>query len=350
MPTQPGPGLPSAEKPKLSLPPNVRWTSALRRVPAGIVMGLHDGAGNEGDICAFLLPKDGAPIVMEAVSGRALTIAPGGTFLGTPAHRESTRWSVGRVPDGGLIPGHDYWALAACGAVGELIGAGPREMSHLARVRFLGPVRDGSGAGLTIGQFAVRAPEPSTDRGTPVFLVVGTSSQVGKTTAALSVLRSLLRTGYTRVLGLKATGTSSLTELHSFYDAGAEQCFDCLDFGLPTTHPSGRADIDATFAAMLDVCLSIPADAVVIECGGDIIGASVPAFLACLRPRRPDAKAVLVAPDALAALGAKAVLAQLGWSMTLITGPCTDTPSIRQRTESLCGLPALNLARGNAPF
>jgi hypothetical protein len=334
----------------VSLPPGIKWTSVLRRVPAEIVMMLHEASGHEGDVCAFQLPKDAAPIMVEAVCGRALTIAPGGTFLGTPAHRESTRWSVGYVPEGGLIPGHDYWTLAACGAVGELIDAGPRGMSHLARVRFLGVVRDGSGTSLTIDQFALRVPEPLTDWGAPVFLVVGTSSQVGKTTAAVNVLRSLLRTGYTRVLGLKATGTSSLTELHSFYDAGAEQCFDCLDFGLPTTHPSGRAHVDATFAAMLDVCLSTPADAVVIECGGDIIGASVPAFLACLQIRRPDAKVVLVAPDALAALGAKTVLGQMGWSITLITGPCTDTLSIQQRTESLCGLPALNLVRGNLPF
>jgi len=40
------------------------------------------------------------------------------------------------------------------------------------------------------------------------------------------------------------------------------------------------------------------------------------------------------------------VLADMGLTVTLITGPCTDTPTIQQRTRDLCGIPALNLARG----
>ena len=99
---------------------------------------------------------------------------------------------------------------------------------------------------------------------------------------------------------------------------------------------------------MLDVCLAIPADAVLIECGGDILGANVPSFLARLAKRRPDVRVILAASDALAALGAKSVLADMGLTITLITGPCTDTPTIQQRTRDLCGLPALNMA-GGAP-
>jgi len=55
---------------------------------------------------------------------------------------------------------------------------------------------------------------------------------------------------------------------------------------------------------------------------------------------------ILAASDSLAALGAKSVLADMGLTPTLITGPCTDTPTIQQRTHDLCGIPALNLARG----
>ena len=53
---------------------------------------------------------------------------------------------------------------------------------------------------------------------------------------------------------------------------------------------------------------------------------------------------VLAAPDAAAALGAKAVLNDMGLSITVITGPCTDTPTLKERTEALCGIPAVNMA------
>ena len=101
---------------------------------------------------------------------------------------------------------------------------------------------------------------------------------------------------------------------------------------------------------MLDTCLAIPADAVLIECGGDVLGANVPAFLTRLVARRPMVRVILAASNLLAALGAKSVLAEMGLAATLITGPCTDTPTIERRTRDLCGIPAMNLARGEPAF
>jgi hypothetical protein len=326
---------------------DVKRMSALRRVPTGRAVRVVERCGSEGDVCAFALASGAAPLSAEAVTGRAMTIAPGDVFLATPGYRESTRWVVGSVPDGGLLPGEEYWVLADCGAVGAFIGDSPREKGHLGRVTFLGTTEDADGVGLNIRQFALgRTDAP--DRSAPVFLVLGTSSEVGKTTAAVNILRALRKVGRQRVVALKATGTSSLTELHSYQDFGAAPCFDCVDFGLPTTYPSGRADIGGVFEAVLDHCLAARADAVLIECGGDVLGANVPTFLSCLGRRRPDAKVVLVASDSLAALGAKSVLGEMGLAVTLVTGPCTDTPTIEQRTRELCGLPALNLAREGA--
>ena len=73
------------------------------------------------------------------------------------------------------------------------------------------------------------------------------------------------------------------------------------------------------------------------------LGANVPAFLACLKARRTDPKIILAAADALGAMGAKQALAEIGLAISLITGPCTDTPTLRKRTEALCGIPAINM-------
>jgi hypothetical protein len=324
----------------------LKRTSVLRRVPAFASLHIDPVPGDEGRVCAFELPADGSPIVVEADSGRTMFIAPGDVFLATPGHRESTRWVVGGVPPGGLRVGDAYWVLAQSGVVGELIADSPLEKSHLGRVKYLGAVRGDDGSTLRIGDFAAKPDAGSADCGAPVFLVVGTSAEVGKTTAAIAVLRALRQAGNTNVVALKATGTSSIAELTTYQDYGACQTFDCVDFGLPTTYPSHREGVDRIFENALDTCLSIPADGVLVECGGDMLGANVPIFLERLKRRRADPRVVLAAADALGALGGIKVLADMGLAVNLIAGPCTDTPTLQQRTQALCGVPAMNMTRG----
>jgi len=319
--------------------------SALRRIPAFNTVRYVETAGLEGCVCLFEMPGDTEPITLESVSGRGMAVAPGDFFLATVGHRESTRWVVGCVPPGGLIPGSAYWVLTESGVVGDLVGDSPLAKHHLGQVIYLGAVVSDDDQVLNLRQFAAQPNNTAADNGAPVFLLVGTSAEVGKTTAGIAVLRALRHKGYAAVTALKATGTSSLTELLRYQDFGAVRAFDCVDFGLPTTYPSGRLGVDAVFEQALDAVLSIASDAVIIECGGDILGGNVPVLLECLKRRRSDAKIILVAADALGALGSKRVLADMGLSINLITGPCTDTPTLQQRTQVLCGIPAVNLAR-----
>jgi hypothetical protein len=328
-----------------SLPANIKRTSALRRVPPLEAICFRSEYGREGDVCAFELEREAFPITVEAPTGRMMTIAPGDTFLATPGYRESTRWVSGSIPADGLVPGHQYRVLAECGIVGELIGDPTLETGQLGRARYLGAVCGDRGETLNIRQFAV-AGSAKADRNTLVYLSLGTSGDVGKTTAGVAVLRALRMKGHTTVIALKATGTAAVGEIARYQDYGAAQAFDCIDFGLPTTYPSGRDGIGDIFANALDFCLSLPADALVVECGGDLFGANVPEFLTCIKARCSDLKVILAAADALGAMGAKQALAEIGLAISLITGPCTDTPSMRERTQALCGIPAINLARG----
>jgi hypothetical protein len=324
------------------LPADIKRVSALRRVSLPELIRFRSEHSNEGDVCAFELPLNASPIALEAPSGRTMAIAPGETFLATPGYRESTRWVDGSIPSGGLVPGNDYCILADCGVVGELVGFSPAESQRLAFVRYLGVVYDDRDETLNIRQFAVtRAAEPARD--VLIYLMLGSSGDVGKTTAGITILRTLRMKGHAAVTVLKATGTSSVEELTAYQDFGATQSFDCVDFGLPTTYPSGREGIGDFFADALDYCLSLSAQALVVECGGDLFGANVPEFLSCLRARFPNPRVTFAAADALGALGAKQVLADIGLSISLITGPCTDTPTMRARTAALCGVPAINL-------
>jgi hypothetical protein len=326
------------------LPAVLKRTSTLRRVPASGLTHYRRMAGREGDVGAFKVKHTAAPIIVEDVSGRAMALLPGDVFLGTPGHRESTRWVVGHVPDSGLAPGRVYWIIAESGVIGELAGNSPREKGHLAQVEYLGVACNGNGQAASIRQFAELPPAMTDDRGAPIYLVLGTSAEIGKTTAGITLLRTLRSEGQADVIALKATGTSSVTEIVRYVDHGARKAFDCVDFGLPTTYPSDRSDVAAVFDTAIAVCLSSHSNAIIVECGGDIFGANVPTFLDRLRARRAATKVILVAPDTSAALGAMQPLHEIGYSIDLITGPCTDTPVLQARTQRMCGVAAVNMS------
>jgi hypothetical protein len=232
--------------------------------------------------------------------------------------------------------------------IGELTGDPPAQPDHLGRVRYLGVICGDCGQTLNIRQFAATG-SAGEDRNAPVYLVLGTSGNSGKTTAGVAVLRTMRAAGRGTVVVVKATGTPAVGELMTYLDFGAAEAFDCIDFGLATTYSPAGEEIKEVFASALDFFFSLPVDALIVECGGDLFGASVPEFLACLTARRPDLRIVLAAGDALGALGAKQTLTELGLTINLITGPCTDTPALRQRTQALCGIPAINLVRSSGP-
>jgi hypothetical protein len=315
----------------------VRRVGELGRAPWRKVPGL------EGCVGVFQFPQDATPIIVEADSGRSMTIVAGDIFLAAPGFRESVRWTVGGVPAGGLVPGRNYWVLAESGVMGDLDSQSTAAKSHLGQAKYLGAVCGPDGHELHLKDFALRAPPGVPDAGAPVYLVLGTSVEVGKTTAGLTLLRTLLDKGHEQVVVLKATGTTSITEAVLYRDFGAVDVFDCLDFGVPTTFPCRRLDAAEIFGEALDLCLSMPADAVLIECGGDFMGTCVPEFLQCLRPRRPKPTTVLAAADPSGALGAKQTLERMGITLDLITGPCTDTLTSRQRTEAITGVAARNM-------
>jgi len=237
-----------------TLPTNVKRTSVLRRVPPLEVVRYRPECGSEGDVCAFELARDVSPITVESPTGRLMAVAPGDTFLATPGHRAARLWAEGGIPAGGLVPGNDYWVLSDSGVVGDLVSHSSLEMGHLGRVRYLGAMYGDRGETLNIRQFAVTA-SGGTDRNAPVYLILGTSSEVGKTTAGVAVVRALRMKGHASVIALKATGTSSFTEIARYLDFGAAEAFDCIDFGLPSTYPVSREGI-SDFSSMRSITAS----------------------------------------------------------------------------------------------
>jgi hypothetical protein len=323
----------------------VKITSALRRVALEAPLYRVEAPAVEGDVCAFQLAATSQPVLAETVTGRMQTLVPGDVFLGTPGSRESNIVLVGGVPKNGLTPGAAYWLISESGVVGELITRTRLANRFIGEVIYLGKVADAGGETLTMQDCAMPAVAHFKDHGAPLTLIVGTGPEVGKTTAGLGLLRTFLAKGHATVVVLKATGTSSFAEVANYRDYGATEVFDCVDFGLPTTYPSERNDMEPIFDKAIDICLAMPSDAVIVECGGDMMAANIPVCLQRIKRRRPTPKVVLAALDPLGAFGGTHVLREIGLPVDLITGPCTDTPASQQRTQKLCNATAINMNR-----
>jgi hypothetical protein len=103
---------------------------------------------------------------------------------------------VNGIPKRGLVAGRSYWVLAESDVVGDLVGGTPPTKTHLGQAKYLAP-------------FQVTTANPSTSGSSPFltlpvcpiagtgFLILGTSAEVSKTTAGLTVLRALLQKGHT---------------------------------------------------------------------------------------------------------------------------------------------------------
>jgi hypothetical protein len=100
-------------------------------------------------------------------------------------------------------------------------------------------------------------------------LALGSDNDAGNTTCVAALVYGLRMAGRT-VIALKATGTAAVSEIAAYTDFGAAQALDCVDFGLPTTYPIGRKDIENFLSSEIDYCLAQPVDAVVMECAGDL--------------------------------------------------------------------------------
>ena len=317
----------------------MKTTSVLRRVSMDD-FEFRPVPAAEGDVCLFELDGDSS-ITLEAATGRLMEIGPGDRFLGAPGYRTPTRpLASGTIPLEGLVPGANYWSLSKSGIVGELTDPPVGSAPYLGRVSYVGAAHAHEKK-LNIRDFVVAAGVVARDRDAPIYVIVGSCGNVGKTTAGVAVLRALRMRGHGDVVAWKAVGTGSIGEIARYLDFGAA-AFDCVDFGLPATYPLGRSDIVEYFDCALDFCLSQPADAVIIEPGGDLSGDN-PTLLARIKSRRRDIKIVLAASDAFAAVGVQRALAEIGLAANVITGPCTDSLRLREQTERFCGVPAIPL-------
>ena len=268
---------------------------------------------------------------IELADGRLAQIAPGDRFIGALGRRAATLQCVGDWES--VDDPDDMDLLSIAGVLGRTRSRSAFTAAGTP-VRYLGHVvRDGQR--LAMSDFApTLAPRPLS---VPVVLIIGTSMDAGKTTAAARIIRMLVGKGL-RVAGVKLTGVGRYRDVLAMSDAGAEWILDFVDGGIPSTVvPADEfRSVAGSLIARID---ELDADVIVLEAGAsplepyngdvavEVLGESVRAVVLC-------------ASDPYAAVG---VLQAFGLEPTFVAGRATCTDAGTALTEELTGHPALNL-------
>lgn len=171
----------------------------------------------------------------------------------------------------------------------------------------------------------------------PVVLLIGTSMSAGKTTSARTIVRVLKKAGY-RVVGAKLTGAARYRDALSLSDAGADQVYDFMDIGLPSTVCDPEV-FRSLLRQLLVRVAATKADVLVAEAGASPLE-PYNGFVA-MEELAPWVRCtVLCASDPYAVAG---VMSAFDRKPDIIAGGAANTSAAIALVEKLTGLDAMNL-------
>ena len=269
----------------------------------------------------------------ETEHGRLANLIPGDLLVGALGVRAATLEATGDWHDVG--EDLEIHALTPAGLFGKTTSISPF-LPDLVTMDYCGHVvRDAKQ--LNMIDFVRPVLAQSFDL--PVILLIGTSMSAGKTTSAQVIIRTLNHLGY-KVAAAKLTGAARYRDILSFGDAGAEDIFDFVDAGLPSTVcPEDR--FRTALGVLLDKVSATQADVLVAEAGASPLE---PYNGACAQEMLgPNTCFVLLcASDPYAVLGVRTAFGS-DFNVDLVTGPAANTLAGVNLVKKLCDLPALNL-------
>lgn len=256
----------------------------------------------------------GGELVVGALGDRFATLEATGSWREV---REDGRMSI--LTGAGL--------MGACTSKSAFI-------KDMVEVRYLGHVIR-HGKKVCMANFVM--PMPVQDFNLPVVLFVGTSMSAGKTTSARIVTGIFKRSGY-KVVGAKLTGAGRYKDILAIKDVGADEVFDFVDVGLPSSI-CPAVEYRERLRDLLSMITASRADIAIIEIGasplepynGDIAINALRDHIKCT---------VLSASDPYAVYG---LTKAFDIRPDIVTGIASNTLAGIAMVEKLCGLKALNL-------
>lgn len=305
--------------------------SDLEQKPFDIEPMARESWANGDYVSAEVTSEDSPCGLLELTTGRMVEAMPGSRIIGALGKRAATLEGVGSWEEVGAdLCMH---ALTSAGLFGKLTSISPLSARPMP-IKYLGHVtRDNT----KLNMLDFVSPIQEQRLGTPVVLLVGTSMSAGKTTTGRVVIHELKRRGYT-VVGAKLTGAGRYRDILTFGDAGADQIFDFVDAGLPST-VSNPDDYRLRLRQLLSHISAVKADVLVAEAGASPLepynGATA------IEELKDNVRCkILCASDPYAVVG---VQTAFNFQPDLVAGPTANTEAGILLVEKLTGVEALNL-------
>lgn len=268
---------------------------------------------------------------IELANGRMIEVAEGDLVVGAFGQRCATLEAVGGWSDIG--DDLQMEALTPAGLFGKVTSKSAF-LPVLLSLTYRGHVIV-NGKKSAMRDFV--PPRPRLPFTLPVVLIVGTSMSAGKTMTARLSIRLLKEAGL-KVIGAKLTGAGRYRDILSMKDAGADQIFDFVDVGLPSTVGPANEYREALHR-LLTMIVEAGADVVVAEAGASPLepynGATAIAEI------EPNVRCmVLCASDPYAVAG---VISAFKKRPDLVAGAAANTEAGIALVQKLCDLKALDL-------
>jgi AAA domain-containing protein len=315
------------------------WAFTTRRVPPDQAYRIRRGATvpRAGDLVLARVDLIGHHQGLQLRSGRRRRLFPGDEIVVVYGNRYASSQFEAVVPRT-LGPCH----LVAAGGVAakarswhERISRGPTAITPVGLL--FGP--DDRPANLE--DYAVEPVRQLTVPNPPTIVVMGTSMDAGKTTAAAFLVRGLIHAGI-RVGYAKVTGTGASGDPWLVTDAGADPVLDFLDAGYVSTYLVPLSKIEEILLTLLTHLTKSGVDAVVLEVADGVLQPETAALLDSPVFKSSVDGVLFAARDSMGAVAGVRSLRDHELHVVGLSGVLTAAPLERAEAAAATRLPVLS--------
>lgn len=309
--------------------PVIKRAFSTRNVPKSAMQSLLTGElqPKAGDLVLARVDRLRQHLRIELPNGRYSKLFVGDHIVVSYGNRYAADQFESIVPNS-LGPCH---LVAGGGIASEMRYRHPR-VKRPTEISPLGLVGDSMGMPLNLIDWKPD-PGPRNRRPVPIFLVVGSGMNSGKTTTAAKLINVLMQDGY-RTGAIKATGTGSGCDLWRFRDAGASHAVDFTDAGYASTYRLDADDVLGIVNRLGDTMRNRDIDVVVMEVADGLLQDETRTLLANGAFKNQVTGVFFNAVDTHSALHGVESLQDLGYDVVAVSGVVTSSPLASQEFTS----------------
>lgn len=325
---------------------NVVWPSIVRNFYKSkdeTQYELSYGIAKIGDIVlAKLIEPNFAEI--EFHDGRIGISYRNQLIVGALGYRESTISYVGIIPKEGISiekkEKKSLSLLSKSGLMGSLISKSiywedPPKLEVISLFK-------SKNKNLNLNDFGIEASK-ILDKKIPLLIVIGSSSECGKTTVCAFLIR-FLRINGIKVSAVKLTGAGSMRDKLKFIDSGAFPVYDFVDGGLAST-PDKSSIIPVAKKLLNKAIEEGSPDLIIVELAGSLLVEANKSILLDKEIRRNIIGNIFVSNDEVGAIGGLYILQKYYKLKPLFfSGKATDTIAGINYITKETGIPAVNFS------